>query len=392
VARPKTPANSPGTRERAVAIENILCRYSTSSEGLSIDEILELLETEYDIVATERSVREQLKTLVAMSDEGKLMRTISRQEGKGRRVRWIADQIFSEAELRLIADGLTMARLKNDDLLGIIKKLQELAGDASGRTISHVKRYGQERGMVAHVSLGTIVSLIDAIERRRVVRIAYTHRETDGSLAPNLDDAGTEKSYLLEPYQLAFKNGHYYLICRPHDGALAVGHPWYLRVDHIADVRATRRRFDAPASNVELGGDHFDAVSHMDEMAYPLGGRVEHVRVRTTLLDAIYDWYPTASVRRVGMGDAQEPVYEAEFDTVLLPTCWWALQYAEYVEVLGPQALRDMIAQSVRTLERTYDIEPEARPSEARPSEAQHSEAGQNDPRHSDPRQSDQKR
>ncbi len=373
MARPKTPANSPGTRERAVAIENILCRYSTSSEGLSIAEILELLESEYDIVATERSVREQLKTLVAMSDEGKLMRTI------------------------------------------IIKKLQELAGDASGRTISHVKRYGQERGMVAHVSLGTIVSLIDAIERRRVVRVAYTHRETDGSLAPNLDDTGAEKSYLLEPYQLAFKNGHYYLICRPHDGALADGHPWYLRVDHIADVRATRRGFDAPPSNVELGGDHFDAVSHMDEMAYPLGGRVEHVRVRTTLLDAIYDWYPTASVRRVDTSDAQEPVYEAEFDTVLLPTCWWALQYAEYVEVLGPQstskaqesvyeaefdtvllptcwwalqyaeyvevlgpqALRDMIAQSVRTLERTYGIEPETRP---------------NDPHHGDPRQSDQGR
>nr|WP_283102081.1 WYL domain-containing protein [Olsenella intestinalis] len=241
--------------------------------------------------------------------------------------------------------------------------------------------------MVTHVSLGTIISLIDAIERRRVVRVAYTHRETDGSLAPNLDDAGAEKSYLLEPYQLAFKNGHYYLICRPHDGALADGHPWYLRVDHIADVRATRRGFDAPPSNVELGGDHFDAVSHMDEMAYPLGGRVEHVRVRTTLLDAIYDWYPTASVRRVDMGDAQEPVYEAEFDTVLLPTCWWALQYAEYVEVLGPQALRDMIAQSVRTLERTYDIEPEARSNEA-----QRSKAGQNDPRHSDPQQSDQKR
>ena len=84
MARPKTPANSPGTRERAVAIENILCRYSTSSEGLSIAEILELLESEYDIVATERSVREQLKTLVAMSDEGKLMRTISRQQGEGR--------------------------------------------------------------------------------------------------------------------------------------------------------------------------------------------------------------------------------------------------------------------------------------------------------------------
>ena len=139
----------------------------------------------------------------------------------------------------------------------------------------------------------------------------------------------------------------------------------YKATENLPEVERKSRAFEHILDNIPI-------VIRDDELI--VGSTTIKMRGCQTYPEFSYEWL------------------EAEFDTVLLPTCWWALQYAEYVEVLGPQALRDMIAQSVRTLERTYDIEPEARSREARPSGAQHSESAQSNPHHGDPRQSDQKR
>lgn len=350
-------------RKRSAAILNMLYEYTTPESGMSIDEVMDVLETEYGIEASERAVREHLKALLEMSGAPKrdapsgearqLDRKVVKVEGKGGRVYWAAEPVFDGAEIRLLADGLTLSRIDTDEMRSTAKKLQRLAGDA-GPEIGYLKKI-QADARVNHQSLWNIRELSRAIHQRRPVRCKYTHREANGRLVLNRKPSGEPSIHVLDPYQLAFKNGRYYLLCRLHGQAEGAALS-YWRVDHLRDVEVLEDSRTAPASKVLPGGAHFDAVAHMDERAYPFGGDVARVLVRTTSLDAVFDWFPKAKARETGEVENGRPVYEAEFDTVLEPTCWWALQYASCVEVLEPPDLRAMIADNVKGLRRKYGV------------------------------------
>lgn len=350
-------------RKRSAAILNMLYEYTTPESGMSIDEIIETLRDEYGIEASERAVREHLKALLEMSEAPKadtphgearqLDRKVIRIEGEGVKVYWAAEPVFDGAELRLLADGLALSRIDADEMRDTVKKLQRIAG-AAGPEIGHLKKLETDE-RVDRLSLWNIRELSRAIHQRRPVRCKYTHRTASGKLALNRKPGGEPYVHVLDPYQLAFKNGRYYLLCRLH--GQAEGAPLsYWRVDHLRDVEVLEDSRTAPASKALPGGARFDVIAHMDERAYPFGGDTVHVRARTTSLDAVFDWFPKAKARETGETEGGRPVYEAEFDTVCEPTRWWALQYAGCVEVLEPPELRAKIADSVKDLRRKYGV------------------------------------
>lgn len=342
-------ASSKGSRMLAVQILSILYRDTDAEHGLTYTEIIDRLADEYRIAVTYKTVQQCCAMLYEMAP---FDREILKIRGKQGRVYWAAAPVLDEAELRLLADGLTLSRIDPMMLKDTVKTLQRLAGDSAGRNIGYLKKL-QFDCKVDRAFFFNICELSQAISQKRAVSCGYSDWNEKGELVPKTDAQGNPRQYIIDPYQLVYKLGHYYLICRLHNCPLQEGLS-YWRADHITDVVIQSHLPVAPANQVLPGGSSFDVLRHMDERPYPISGTPRTITVRTTLLSAIFDWFPSADVIEVGTTPQGTPQYQATFEAVLHPTVWWALQYSKHIEVLDPPELRDMISEHVRSLADTY--------------------------------------
>lgn len=79
----------------------------------------------------------------------------------------------------------------------------------------------------------TIETLDEAIDAKRKVAFRYLEYGTDGKQCPKRREDGTVREYITSPYQMAAKEGKYYLICN-YDKYDDVSN---YRIDRMADVR-----------------------------------------------------------------------------------------------------------------------------------------------------------
>ncbi len=253
-------------------ILEILMKYSDENHRLSQKQILEILKRDYDMDAERKSIRRNLLELMDCGynieyTEGKrLVKNHKTKEVEEKDV-WTDFYMvreFSEGEIRLLIDSILFSKqITHNQCKELIKKLKNLSNNYFDSRVEHISRIPDEK--VDNQQLFLNIELIDeAIKKRRKISFKYVEYGSDKKLVFKKRENGEVRNYIVTPYQMAAKEGKYYLICN------------YDKYDDISNYRMDRIRdieiLNVPAKDFSKlrgsNGSALDLNTYMREHIY----------------------------------------------------------------------------------------------------------------------------
>lgn len=334
-------------------ILDILRRYSDAEHRLSQKEIIDLLQSEYDMEADRKAVKRNLMNLI---DAGYHLeyteKTRCGRDGEEESIytEWYLEREFSDAELRLLIDSLLFSKhIPYSQCKELIEKLEGLSNRYFRSKVRHIRNLPEDQPKNAELFY-TIEILDEAIEKNRKVQFHYADFGTDKKLHLRCDGIGEPRRYLVNPYQMVATNGRYYLIGNT-DKYDNVSH---YRLDHIRDIVIS----DVPAKprekvrGLERG---LDLPKHMAEHIYMFSGESGRITLQTSpdMAGELIDWFGSGVV----FTDETETSVIAHVTANLRAMRFWVLQYAPYVTVLGPERLVETVKEDLKKALSQYEPE-----------------------------------
>lgn len=321
--------------------------------------------------------------------------------------RWYMAPVLSSSEVRLLEDGLMLSRIDPEELRGVISGLRQLAGgNAPSDELPDIPIAGYE-----HINgefLATVENITQAISDGMAVVFSYCDYDEHGDLVrrmKRLDDGtrgDTPRKYVLDPYNMVYKKGRYYLLGHFHDNPVPESvdqdekhtNLTCFAVNRIRDLRISTMRIAAPAGTWDenglpralTGAPRFDAVAFARQRPHLTMGTLIDVvmSVGPSMLTNVYEWFDDPKVERVdGPFEAGDGVaesgdgaagagavggagagagersgachYRVTVRSPQLSIVWWALQYAlSEVRIESPQAVRDELHRAGALLTQRY--------------------------------------
>ena len=334
-------------------ILDILRRYSDADHRLSQKDIIDILQTEYEMVADRKAIKRNLMNLIDFGYNLEFSESVRRNKDGEEEViytDWYLERDFSDAELRLLIDSLLFSKhIPYSQCKELIKKIEGLSNRYFKSKVRHVRNLPVDQPQNAELFY-TIEILDEAIERNRQVVFHYGDYGTDKNLHLRDRKDGKPREYLVNPYQMVATNGRYYLIANVerHDN---ISH---YRVDHIRDIEITNTPAK-PQRKVEGLENGLDLPKHMAEHVYMFAGESQRVIMRTTpdMAGELIDWFGNG----VTFSDETETSVIVHVTANLQAMRFWALQYAPHVTVLAPQSLVDTVKKDLECAITSYSNE-----------------------------------
>ena len=250
---------------------------------------------------------------------------------------------FTDSELRLIIDGLLFSRhVPYSQCKELVEKLEGLSNIYFRARVRHIARMPVDRTNNKQLFLN-IELLDEAISRRRKVSFHYLEYGTDKRLHPKTRPDGTVRVYLISPYQMAAREGKYYLICNydKYDD---------ISIDRIADIQV----LDEPAKPFGTlkwaNGRTLDLAGYMKEHPYMYSS--ENVRVKFRINRAMISDVIDLFGSDVRFSDEDENGVTVTTFTNALAAEQFAKSFGPDVVVLEPEGIqRNLKADLEKTLE-----------------------------------------
>lgn len=257
-------------------ILDILRRRSDVNHRLSQKDIVDYLKLDFGMTADRKTVARNLADLI---DEGlpigfRKVPRITRNPATGEECSnaiatdYYFEHEFSEAELRLLIDGIIFSRhIAPSQRRALIKKLEGLSSMHFKSRVKHVS--SMPRDQTDNKQLFYTIDLLDeAISRKRKVSFKYITIGPDKKAHARRRRDGSERVYVCTPYQMAVNEGKYYLICS-YDKYDDVTN---YRVDRIIDLEILDERGKPFNSLIGADGQGLDLEQYMREHIYMYAG------------------------------------------------------------------------------------------------------------------------
>ena len=322
-------------------ILEILKKHSDAEHPLNQKEIVELLEREYQMTVDRKAVKRNLMNLLDFGYELEYTETI-RTNKKGEQEAlysdWYLVRDFTDAELRLLIDSLLFSKhIPYSQCKELIGKLESLSNKYFKAKVKHIRTLPEK--MPNNKQLFYNVEVLDeAISKGKKVEFNYNDFGIDRKLHRRMNSDGTVRKYVVNPYQMAATNGHYYLIAN-YDKYSNISH---YRVDKVSNIKI----LDEPVKKQNELDENIDLPKHMAEHIYMFSGVSERVtmRIEKFLVNDVIDWFG----KDVSFYDETEDEVTASVVVNLKAMRYWAMQYANHVEVLKPLKLREQIKEDLQ--------------------------------------------
>ena len=200
-------------------ILDILRKYSDEEHRLSQKDIAEILKTEYDMTADRTAIRRNILTLMDCGyniEYSESIRMVPNPK-TGQPVEsylwsdFYLERDFTDGELRLLIDGLLFSKhIPYSQCKELVNKLEGLSNVYFRSRVKHIARLPEDKTDNKQLFL-TIELLDEAISRGRRISFKYLEYGTDKRQHSKIRPDGTERVYIISPYQMAAKEGKYYL-------------------------------------------------------------------------------------------------------------------------------------------------------------------------------------
>lgn len=326
-------------------ILDILRKYSDEEHRLSQKDIAEILKTEYDMTADRKAIRRNILNLMDCGYNIEYSESIRMVPNPKTGVPeesylwsdFYLERDFTDGELRLLIDSLLFSKhIPYSQCKELVNKLEGLSNVYFRSRVKHIARLPEDKTDNKQLFL-TIELLDEAISRGRKVSFKYLEYGTDKRQHSKTRPDGTERVYIISPYQMAAKEEKYYLICN------------YDKYDDISNYRLDRitelKILDEPAKPFEhlkwANGRTLDLATYMKEHPYMYASdNVRAVfRVAKAMVSDVIDLFGT----EVTFSDEDGAGVTVTAYTNEMAMEQFALNFAPDVTVLEPQRLRVML-------------------------------------------------
>ena len=332
-------------------IFDILKKHSDVEHRLSVKEIGERLEDEYSQKVDRKAIKRNLMNLLEFGYDIEYSETIRINKwGEEESIYsdWYLNQEFTDAELRMLIDGLLFSKhIPYKQCKGLVEKLEGLSNNYFKAKVKHVRNMPENQPENKELFY-TIEILDEAISKRKKVTFQYNDYGIDKKRHPRTDKDGTVKKYKVSPYQMAATNGRYYLICNS-DTYLDSSN---FRIDRISNIQITGEPVK-PMKEVTDLKEGLNLPKIMAEHIYMFTGKSVRVKFKASksIVGDILDWF------------GQDVKFAEEAESQVMVTVnvdkqamfFWALQYGQYVEVVSPVDLREWIGKTVQEMAKKYE-------------------------------------
>ena len=331
-------------------ILEILKKHSDENHRLNQKEIIDLLDSEYDMKVDRKAIKRNLMNLLDFGYELEYTETI-RTNKKGEQEAlysdWYLVRDFTDAELRLLIDSLLFSKhIPYSQCKELIEKLECLSNKYFKAKVKHIRNLPEK--MPNNKQIFYVIEILDeAISKGKKVEFCYNDFGTDKKLHPRMSSNGKPRRYVINPYQMAATNGRYYLIAN-YDKYDNISH---YRVDRISDIVI----LDEPVKKQKDLSETINLPKHMAEHIYMFSGENARVamRIEKFLVGDVIDWFG----KDVIFHNETETSVDVSVAANLKAMRYWAMQYANHVEVLRPEKLREEIKKDLLAAVEKYAIE-----------------------------------
>lgn len=350
------PARQP-KRLLILNILDILRRYTDEEHRLSQKQIVDILKDEYNMTVDRKAVRRNLLNLMDCGYDIEYTETVrsvknpktGETEESYLWTDFYLERTFTDSELRLLIDGLLFSNhVPYSQCMALAGKLEGLSNIYFHSRVRHIARLSG--GAEDNKQLFLNIELLDeAISKKRKVAFHYLEYGTDKKLHTKTRPDGTYRDYIINPYQMAAKDGKYYLICN-YDKFDDISN---YRLDRIADIRI----LDEPAKPFEslrwANGRSLDLDSYMKTHPYMYSGESVRVRFRINrpMISDVLDMF----------GDDLR-FFDEDENGVTVSTMTnerameqFAKNFAPDVVILAPQKLREKVKKDLEESLKKYE-------------------------------------
>ena len=321
-------------------ILEILKKHSDENHRLNQKEIIDLLDSEYDMKVDRKAIKRNLMNLLDFGYELEYTETI-RTNKKGEQEAlysdWYLVRDFTDAELRLLIDSLLFSKhIPYSQCKELIEKLEGLSNKYFKAKVKHIRNLPEK--MPNNKQIFYVIEILDeAISKGKKVEFCYNDFGTDKKLHPRMSSNGKPRRYIINPYQMAATNGRYYLIAN-YDKYDNISH---YRVDRISDIVI----LDEPSKKQKDLREAINLPKHMAEHIYMFSGESTRVamRIEKFLVGDVIDWFG----KDVIFHNETETSVDVSVAANLQAMRYWAMQYANHVKVLRPEKLSEEIKEDL---------------------------------------------
>lgn len=256
----------------------------------------------------------------------------------------MADRRFDLAEVRLLIDAVSSAGFITPKKTAVLaEKLESLLSLNQAKALKSQVYCSGENKCDNEEIYYIINGLDEAISAKKQVKFVYKRRNIDKEQKKSY----TEKTFVVSPYALIWKEDHYYLVCnnKKYDNLIN------LRLDRMKKIEILEDP-QRPVSEVSEY-DVFDSADYSAKMFNMFSGETDEVTLLCSLeiREEIMDRFGTKiPLRASDIEHFETTIYAAVSDGLVS----WIMQYGTDIKVLEPKYLADMVAEKARKIAELY--------------------------------------
>lgn len=330
-------------------ILDILRKYTDADHRLSQKEIEDILRTEYNMVVERKAIKRNLMNLIGFGYEIEYSESVrmvpNKKTGEPEENYILSDfylvREFTDGELRLLIDSLLFSRHIPYSLCNeLVEKLEGLSNTYFRSHMKHIARMPEDQTDNKQIFLN--VELLDeAIAQNKKVSFQYLEYGTDKKQHPRKRSDGSEQ-YIVSPYQMAAREGKYYLICN------------FDKYDDIANYRVDRifnlQILDEKAKPFEslqgADGQPLDLADYMKKHVYMYasGNCRAKLWIYHDMISDVIDMFG----KEVTFSDEDERGVTVSVYANEMSITHFAQNFAPHVVLLSPERLREKVRENLK--------------------------------------------
>ena len=339
-----------------LVILQILREETDYDHPLKQKEIADILTGKYGMVVDRKTIRRHLDTLMELGFDIQYKDCAIRRIKDPKTGETIDSEIpnnyyiereFTDAELRLLIDGLLFSKhLPYSQCKELVEKLEGISNKYFKARTNYIHCMPEDKTNNHQVFLN-IELLDEAIQNKKKVSFKYLEYHTDKKQHIKKRPDGTDRVYIINPYQMAAQEGKYYLICN-YDKYDDISN---YRLDRITDLRILDEPVK-PFKNLKWsGGERILNISdYMKKHVYMYSSPDSRVlfRIVKPMISDVIDMFG----RDVEFLNETESTVDVRVYTNELSLLHFAKSFAPDVIILEPARLREeMIADLKKSVE-----------------------------------------
>ncbi|MCR4746804.1 MAG: WYL domain-containing protein [Lachnospiraceae bacterium] len=328
----------------------ILKKYTDEDHRLSQTEIVGLLKRDYDMDVDRRTIKSNIMDLIELGYEIESQETTrmirNEKTGEVEESRIMSSfyliRDFTKPELRLLIDSLLFSKhLPYSQCKELVQKLELLSNKYFRASMNYICTMPEDKTDNRQVFYNIDV-LDEAIEKGKKVSFKYLAYGTDKEQHIKLDKSGEERIYIVSPYQMAAKEGKYYLICN-YDPYEDISN---YRVDRITDIEILDVKVKPFEKLKWSNRKRLDLVEYMKKHVYMYSSEDSTVKFRIIkpMISDIIDMFG----RDIRFYDEMEGTVCVKVNVNEMAMVQFAKSYAPDVEILEPIELREQVKKELR--------------------------------------------